>query len=353
MLLLLLVAALPIALVAGGGAGSAAPPPGSGIPSVYMQIYAAGERTYGVNRFLLASIHFQETRFSTLRTRSLVGNAVTGGWNVCGAAGPMQMGIVGVAPYRATTAGGCSAGATWLAHRLAFRRAARWRPADYPLHREELAGCFAVPLSQGCVYDDFDGILGAAHKLHHDGADLNLDSAGTRQAVCAYIGACAAADTYYAVIPRAKEWQAVAEAGQPLGFQEGVGPRGLIWPVVGPVVSPYGLRWGRMHEGVDIAAPAGTPILAAADGQVVLGEWFGGYGQFTCLRHAAALTTCYAHQSATLVRRHQLVRRGQRIGLVGCTGHCFGPHLHFEVHLAQTWSAHERDIDPLEALPRR
>lgn len=237
-LLLLLVAALPIALVAGGGAGSAAPPPGSGIPSVYMQIYAAGERTYGVNRFLLASIHFQETRFSTLRTRSLVGNAVTGGWNVCGAAGPMEMGVVGVAPYRATTAGGCSAGATWLAHRLAFRRAARWRPADYPLQREELAGCFAVPSSQGCVYDDFDAILGAAHKLHRDGADLNLDSAGNRQAVCAYIGACAAADTYYAVIPRAKEWQAMAEAGQPPGFQEGVGPRGLIWPVVGPVVSP-------------------------------------------------------------------------------------------------------------------
>jgi hypothetical protein len=79
-------------------------------------------------------------------------------------------------------------------------------PGDYPLRRDRLSGCFAVPSSQGCVYDDFDAILGAAHKLHQDGADLNLDSAGTRRAVCAYIGACAAADTYYAVIPRAKQW---------------------------------------------------------------------------------------------------------------------------------------------------
>jgi murein DD-endopeptidase MepM/ murein hydrolase activator NlpD len=78
---------------------------------------------------------------------------------------------------------------------------------------------------------------------------------------------------------------------------------------------------------------------------VVLREWFGGYGQFTCLRHAVAVATCYAHQSATFVRLHELVKRGQRIGLVGCTGHCFGPHLHFEVHVAGTWSAHERDVD--------
>jgi murein DD-endopeptidase MepM/ murein hydrolase activator NlpD len=86
---------------------------------------------------------------------------------------------------------------------------------------------------------------------------------------------------------------------------------------------------------------------------VVLREWFGGYGQSTCLRHAAALATCYAHQSATVVRRHELVRRGQRIGLVGRTGRCFGPHVHFEIRLAGTWSAHERDVDPLALLPRR
>jgi peptidase M23-like protein len=353
-LALVVLVTAPIAvLIAGNPATTAVPPAGSGIPATYLPIYAVAERAYRVNRWLLASIHLQETQFSTLRAPSMAGDSVTGGWNACGAAGPMQMGIVGVSPYRATTAGGCSAGPTWIEHRTAFRIAARWRPATYPLRRIELPACFAVSASHGCVYDDFDAILGAAHKLRQDGADLDLDSAGTRRAVCAYIGACAAADTYYAVIPRAKEWQALAEAGQPLGLQEGVGPSGLIWPVVGPVTSPYGMRWGRIHEGIDIAAPAGTPILAAADGQVVLREWFGGYGQFTCLRHAAALATCYAHQSAAFVRLHELVRRGQRIGLVGCTGHCLGDHLHFEVHLAGTWSAHERDVDPLETLPPR
>src|SRR4051794_19790079 len=77
----------PLALLSSGGATSAVPPAGSGIPAVYMPIYAVAERTFRVNRFLLAAIHFQETRFSTLRSPSLAGDAVTGGWNACGAAG--------------------------------------------------------------------------------------------------------------------------------------------------------------------------------------------------------------------------------------------------------------------------
>ena len=327
--------------------------PGSGIPPVYLPVYAAAEHAYGVNRWLLASIHLQESDFSRLRARSLVGDAVSSGWNGCGAAGPMQMGIVGVAPYGATTAGGCSAGPTWAAYRRAFARAARERPARYPQERAELPACARVRARDGCVYDDFDAILGAAQKLRADGASRDLDAAGTRRAVCAYIGSCLAADTYYGVLPRAKAWEAAALAARPLPQSGGVGAAGLIWPVRGPVVSPYGMRWGAMHEGIDIGSAAGTPILAAQDGQVVLRQWFGGYGEFTCVRHAVELTTCYGHQSRPLVRIGERVRRGQRIGLVGCTGHCFGPHLHFEVHLAGTWSNHERDVDPVTFLPRR
>lgn len=107
-----------------------------------------------------------------------------------------------------------------------------------------------------------------------------------------------------------------------------------------------------MHEGNDIGAPTGTPILAAADGQVVLREWFGGYGQFTCLRHAATFATCYAHQSQTLVRLHELVKRGQRIGLVVLHRALPRTASALRGHLAGTWSAHERDIDPLDLLPR-
>lgn len=110
----------------------------------------------------------------------------------------------------------------------------------------------------------------------------------------------------------------------------------FIWPVDGPVVSGFGMRWGRMHEGIDIAVPAGTPIRAAADGTVVLMQSdaeSGGYGNFTCLDHGGGLQTCYAHQSAFAVSSGQSVSQGDVIGYVGCTGHCFGDHLHFEVRV--------------------
>ncbi len=111
---------------------------------------------------------------------------------------------------------------------------------------------------------------------------------------------------------------------------------GLIWPVNGPVVSGFGYRWGRMHEGIDIAVPAGTPIRAAASGSVVLQQGeaeSGGYGNFTCLDHGGGLQTCYAHQSAVAVELGSECLPGDVIGYVGCTGHCFGDHLHFEVRV--------------------
>ena len=110
----------------------------------------------------------------------------------------------------------------------------------------------------------------------------------------------------------------------------------LIWPVDGPVVSGFGMRWGRMHEGIDIAVPAGTPIRAADAGTVVLLQSeaeSGGYGNFTCLDHGGGLQTCYAHQSSFAVSAGQSVSQGEVIGYSGCTGHCFGDHLHFEVRV--------------------
>jgi len=129
--------------------------------------------------------------------------------------------------------------------------------------------------------------------------------------------------------------QASASAPLPAGpIRHGSGQ--FIWPVNGPVVSGFGMRWGRMHEGIDIAVPAGTPIRAAAAGTVVLqqgeGE-SGGYGNFTCLDHGGGLQTCYAHQSSFAAGAGQSVSQGDVIGYVGCTGHCFGDHLHFEVRV--------------------
>jgi murein DD-endopeptidase MepM/ murein hydrolase activator NlpD len=107
---------------------------------------------------------------------------------------------------------------------------------------------------------------------------------------------------------------------------------GLIWPVTGPVVSGFGMRWGRMHTGIDIGAGYGTPIVASASGTVIFAGWMGGYGNFVIVDHGGGLSTAYAHQSSIAIGGGT-VSQGQVIGYVGCTGHCFGPHLHFEVRI--------------------
>ena len=113
----------------------------------------------------------------------------------------------------------------------------------------------------------------------------------------------------------------------------GVSSSGLIWPVQGPVTSPFGMRWGRLHTGIDIGAPYGAPIHAAAAGVVIDAGWLGGYGNLVVIDHGRGLATAYAHQSQIAVANGQQVSQGQTIGYVGCTGHCFGPHLHFEVRV--------------------
>ena len=111
------------------------------------------------------------------------------------------------------------------------------------------------------------------------------------------------------------------------------GSGAYIWPVNGTVTSPFGQRWGRLHAGVDIAAPAGTPIRAAGSGKVAMAGWMGGYGQYTCIQHGGGVATCYAHQSSIGVSAGASVKQGQVIGSVGCTGRCFGDHVHFEVRV--------------------
>jgi murein DD-endopeptidase MepM/ murein hydrolase activator NlpD len=106
----------------------------------------------------------------------------------------------------------------------------------------------------------------------------------------------------------------------------------LAWPLSGPITSPFGPRWGRMHEGIDIGAPAGTPIAAAAAGTVIVAGWSGGYGNLVVVSHGS-IATAYGHMSRIAVSNGQSVGRGTVLGAVGCTGHCFGDHLHFEVRV--------------------
>ena len=122
------------------------------------------------------------------------------------------------------------------------------------------------------------------------------------------------------------------------------GGHGLIWPVNGPVVSGFGPRWGSFHEGIDIAVPTGTSIRAAASGTVQIAGAAGGYGNYTCVDHGGGLSTCYAHQERILVSVGQQVAQAQVIGISDCTGHCLGPHVHFEVRV------NGQAVDPLGYL---
>ena len=119
---------------------------------------------------------------------------------------------------------------------------------------------------------------------------------------------------------------------------------GFIWPVSGAVTSPFGMRWGRMHTGIDIGVPSGTPIHAAAAGQVIYAGWMSGYGNLVFIDHGGGISTGYAHQSQIAVSLGETVSQGQVVGYVGCTGHCFGPHLHFEVRV------NGNPVDPLGYL---
>ncbi|MBD2111341.1 MULTISPECIES: peptidoglycan DD-metalloendopeptidase family protein [Cyanophyceae] len=124
---------------------------------------------------------------------------------------------------------------------------------------------------------------------------------------------------------------------------------GYIWPTRGTLTSGYGWRWGRMHRGVDIAGPVGTPIVAAAPGVVARSGWnSGGYGNLVDIRHSDGSLTRYAHNSRLLVREGQQVSQGQQIAEMGSTGYSTGPHLHFEVHLPSSGT-----VNPMAYLPDR
>lgn len=153
-----------------------------------------------------------------------------------------------------------------------------------------------------------------------------------------------------------REWEDRQKVTRPGGRVPTVRPGArLLMPVQGWKSSDFGMRYDpyyrvwQLHAGVDIAAGGGQPIRAAADGRVIRAGWNGGYGNYTCISHGRyqgrGLSTCYAHQSRTLVWPGQQVWRGQVIGRVGTTGASTGYHLHFEVRLSGT------PVQPLKWLP--
>jgi murein DD-endopeptidase MepM/ murein hydrolase activator NlpD len=133
----------------------------------------------------------------------------------------------------------------------------------------------------------------------------------------------------------------------PAGPIQGESSSGMIWPVNGPVTSPFceQREWESCHPGIDISVPSGTPIHAAAEGTVSIAGPESGYGNYTCIDHGGGVSTCYAHQQSISASVGQHVSQGQVIGYSDCTGLCFGPHLHFEVRV------NGNPVDPMGYLP--
>jgi murein DD-endopeptidase MepM/ murein hydrolase activator NlpD len=114
-------------------------------------------------------------------------------------------------------------------------------------------------------------------------------------------------------------------------------PEVWLLPVKGyRFTSPYGLRWGQLHAGVDLAVPEGTRVNAVHDGRVVLAGWYGGYGNCVIIEHGNGVETVYGHNSAVTVQVGQRVKAGDAIALAGNTGHSYGSHVHLEVHVNGT-----------------
>jgi murein DD-endopeptidase MepM/ murein hydrolase activator NlpD len=119
----------------------------------------------------------------------------------------------------------------------------------------------------------------------------------------------------------------------------------MSWPVAGPLLEPYGPRGSGWHSGIDVDAPEGAPVSAAAPGVVVRTGWDGGYGNRVVVAHGRGLETTYAHLAAITVDTGSFVSESTEIGTVGCTGRCDGAHLHFEIRINGI------STDPLLWLP--
>jgi len=311
------VLAIPVALVLAATLVLGAPPPQStqaaggpapaevaDIPADYLALYVAAGEEYGLDWAVLAAIGKIETDHGRSDLPGVKSGVNT--YGCCG--GPMQFWIAPPHPN------------TWDRYGVDANHDGRRDP-----------------------HDPADAIPAAARYLRASGAPADW-----RRAIFAYNHAGWYVDQ---VLAQAKRYRHAA-ASAPTANSPADGPFDgrLRRPVPGVLTSPFGQRWGRLHAGMDLATTTGDPVHAAAAGTVTWAAPRGGYGNYVCLRHSPGLTSCYAHLSRIRVQIGARVAAGAVVGLAGCTGHCLGPHLHFETRRGPLPTS--PPIDPAEFLER-
>ncbi len=182
-----------------------------------------------------------------------------------------------------------------------------------------------VPFERNPAWNEVDEVIEKAETEEKASGVAPLERPGT-----------APSDDITSVIPSRKNKNS----------KELLGGLAFRWPVSGSISSPFGMRKGSPHEGIDIAAVRGTPVRSARSGHVIFsGAGISGYGNMIIVRHNDSFATVYAHLSKLTVKKGQFVTRNQMVGKVGSTGHSSGPHLHFEIRNGRL------PVDPLDYLP--
>lgn len=188
----------------------------------------------------------------------------------------------------------------------------------------------------GARREDAEDRLAELQASREEKDRLKSSLAARRKDVLGEVAALERSDAALTAVIQAYEAQQAAAAARAAGAGGGSGvvtPASggqCRWPIAGRVTSDYGSRWGRLHAGIDIAAPTGTPIGAAIAGTVIYSGWQSGYGNVVIISHGGGLSTLYAHQSRLGASVGQVVGAGQIIGYVGSTGNSTGPHVHLE-----------------------
>lgn len=297
--------------------------PGAGVPAQYMEYYLSAEKKYGVDWFILAAIHFTETGFSTHPT--MVSSV--------GAIGPMQFIPATWAGWSYNTGGGLISPSIDITD-LDVIRAGNGYGVD------------ANGDGKADPWNIEDAIYSAANYLSNNGY-----STDQRKAIYTYNRA----EWYVNKVLATASGFRDAAVYKPANGMPVVTDGTFTKPTNGYVTSPYGMRSGGMHQGIDIGNNGiSTPIVSVADGTVSRSYFSNSYGNVVFIKHSIDgknYETVYAHMANRAVSTGDKVNKGQFIGMMGSTGNSTGIHIHFEIHRGEWTYSKVNALNPALYIP--